>query len=94
MGLAPTRDVTLALIKAMGEEGLRRDWSISGCPNSCSQPQLAEVGIVTVKSVKGDDGERRPLFDLYRREEEGRLGVPVRQGLPLDDLVAEVRRLG
>ena len=94
MGLAPTRDVTLALIKAMGEEGLRRDWSISGCPNSCSQPQLAEVGIVTVRSVKGDDGERRPLFDLYRRGEEGRLGVPVRQGLTLDDLVAEVRRIG
>ncbi|AJE04141.1 nitrite/sulfite reductase [Geobacter pickeringii] len=94
MGLAPTRDVALALVAAMGDEGLRRDWSISGCPNSCSQPQLAEVGIVTVKSIKGDDGERHPLFDLYRRGDADRLGTPALQGLTLDDLTAEIRRIG
>lgn len=94
MGLVPTRDVALAAINAMGEAGLGREWSISGCPNSCSQPQLAAVGIVTVKSVKGDDGERHPLFDLLRREGTDQFGVAVQQGLSLDELLDEVRRIG
>ena len=49
------------------------------------------VGIVTAKSVKGEDGQRRPLFDLYRREDDGSLGVVVGSGLELEELVAAVR---
>lgn len=91
MGLAPTRDVARAVIGAMNDDAAALRWSISGCPNSCSQPQLARVGIVTAKSVKGEDGQRRPLFDLYRREDDGSLGVLVGSGLELEELVAAVR---
>lgn len=91
MGLAPTRDMARAVIEAMGDDAAALRWSISGCPNSCSQPQLAQAGIVTVKSVKEDDGQRRPLFDIYRREENDGLGTVVRSGINLEELMAYVR---
>lgn len=93
MGLAPTRDVAPAVVEAMGEAGEHLSWSISGCPNSCSQPQLADVGIVTVKSVKDDQGERYPLFDVYRRYGTGGFGVVVRSGIGYDELLEAVREL-
>jgi len=66
---------------------------VSGCPNSCPQPQLADVGIMTGKLVKAEDGSRMPLFDLYRRSGDG-LGTPVATSLDLERLLAEVARLG
>lgn len=94
MGLAPTRDAAREVIGAMGAAGERLSWSISGCPNSCSHPQLADVGIVTVKSVKDDQGERHPLFDLYRRYGTEGFGVVVRAGIGYDELLEAVRELG
>lgn len=93
LGLALTRDVAQEVIAALGETGRRFTWAISGCPNSCAQPQLADVGILAVKSLKGEDGVRRPLFDLYRREDSG-FGRAVRQGLPLPELLQAVADLG
>ncbi len=93
MGLAPTRDVARALIGALGEAGEDLSWSISGCPNSCSHPQLADVGIVTVKSVKDEAGERHPLFDLYRRYGTEGFGVVVRAGIGYDELLEAVREI-
>ncbi len=93
MGLAPLRDVARELIGAMGEQARLLTWAISGCPNSCSQPQLADYGVLTVKKVAGEDGERRPLFDLLRREGEG-FGEPVLQGAGIEELLAAVRELG
>jgi sulfite reductase beta subunit-like hemoprotein len=89
LGLAPTRDVARDVLAAMGSAGEGLTWAISGCPNSCSQPQLAQMGIVTTRFVAGDDGERRPLFDLYRRQGGG-LGTAVERGLDLDGLVRMV----
>lgn len=94
MGLAPTRDVARQVIGALGEAGESLSWSVAGCPNSCSHPQLADVGIVTVKSVKDDEGERHPLFDLYRRYGTGGFGVVVRAGIGYDELLEAVRELG
>ncbi len=91
LGLAPTRDIARQLIAGMDETGKDLTWAISGCPNSCSQPQLADCGIVTVKTTPGPDGTRRPLFDLYRRQGEG-LGTPVRQGLKLEELLSVVKK--
>lgn len=93
LGLAPTRDVAREVIAAMGPALRSLDWAISGCGNSCAQPQLADVGILAVKSVKGEDGTRRPLFDLYRREGEG-FAHPVRRGLSLSGLLQAVADLG
>ena len=93
MGLAPTRDVARELAAALGAAGERLSWSISGCPNSCSHPQLADVGIVTVKSVKDEQGERHPRFDLYRRHGNDGFGVVVRAGISHDELLEAVREL-
>ncbi|HEY6006942.1 MAG TPA: nitrite/sulfite reductase, partial [Geobacteraceae bacterium] len=93
LGLAPTRDVARELLAAMGTTAEGRSWAIAGCPNSCSQPQLAEVGILTTKLVKESDGERRPRFDLYRRTDAG-FGMLERQGLDLGELLQVVTAAG
>lgn len=67
MGLSATRDVAKQIITVAEESTSSKSWAISGCRNSCSQPQLADYGIVTSKLASGDNGERIPLFDLYQR---------------------------
>jgi sulfite reductase beta subunit-like hemoprotein len=93
MGLAPTRDVARQLLAALGPQARTLTWAISGCPNSCSQPQLADVGIMTSRRVKAEDGSRTPRFDLYRRSGDG-LGTAVASGLDLTGLLQEIDRLG
>lgn len=93
MGLAPTRDVARQVIAALGPVAGRARWAISGCPNSCSQPQIADFGIVASSLVKEDDGGRSPRFDLYRNDGEG-LGSMIRGSLTVSDLVSAVRLLG
>ena len=68
MGLAPTRDIARSITAAVNKTTRSSIWAISGCLNSCSQPQLADFGIVTKKLKTADDGEKQPLFDLYRRD--------------------------
>jgi sulfite reductase beta subunit-like hemoprotein len=94
VGLAPTRDIARTVIETMEPEGARLSWAVAGCPNSCSQPQLAETGIVAARVDKEMDGERRPLFDLYRRREGEAFGSPVRQGITLDELLRYVGAIG
>lgn len=93
MGLAPTRDVAREVIAVLGEHGRTLAWAISGCPNSCSQPQLADVGIISGKLVRNEDGSRAPRFDLSRREGEG-LGEVRATGLDLESLLGEIAGLG
>lgn len=92
VGLTPTRDVTKSILQAMGEKGKKSTWAISGCPNSCTQPQLADYGVISSRLVKGEDGERTPRFDLYRLEDEG-FGTMVEEALDMEGLLAAVRRL-
>jgi sulfite reductase (ferredoxin) len=93
MGLAPTRDIARQVLGQLGPAGRRLTFAVSGCPNSCPQPQLADVGILTSRLAKGEDGARSPRFDLYRRHGEG-LGEATASGLELAELLAEVRQLG
>lgn len=93
MGLAPTRDLARRLPAALGPQGRRLSWAISGCPNSCAQPQLAEVGILVSKAVKEASGERQPRFNLLRRSGEG-LGTPIATDLGLEELWQAVAALG
>ena len=65
-------------------------WALSGCANSCSQPQLADYGIVSAKLAAGEAGEKMPLFDLYQRSNAG-LGEKVRERLTLEELTDLVR---
>ena len=89
MGLAPTRDVARKLSGAISAAGSRLSWAISGCPNSCSQPQLADVGIVSSRLTTSESGDKVPLFDLYRRSGNG-LGGRVHERLTLAELLTEV----
>lgn len=93
MGLAPTRDLARQVIAALGPAAKQLSWAISGCPNSCSQPQLADTGIVTSKLVKADDGSRNPRFDLYRRTGDT-LGTAISTGLNQEALLTAISDLG
>jgi sulfite reductase beta subunit-like hemoprotein len=66
--------------------------AISGCPNSCAQPQLADFGIIAGKKVKNAEGEREPRYDLYRREAEG-LGQKIAEQLTQAELLEALERL-
>jgi len=93
MGLTATRDVAQGLLAHIGEQGQKLSWAISGCPNSCTQPQLANVGIVCTTLTKEEDGERTPRFDLYRLGNGG-LGAAVGRALTLNELYAKASEIG
>ncbi len=93
LGLAPTRDLARELIGRMGPKAVAREWAISGCPNSCSQPQLAQVGVVCATLAREDNGRRKPRFDLWRRDRAG-FGTRVLQGVSRGELFAAVAELG
>jgi sulfite reductase beta subunit-like hemoprotein len=89
MGLSPTRHIARQVLERLTPEGRRLTWAISGCGNSCSQPQLADVGIVTSRLTTADDGGKEPRFTLLRRSGPG-LGTAVAEGLSLQQLLQEV----
>lgn len=93
VGLSPTRDVARAVIDSMGPSARALTWAISGCHNSCTQPQLADVGILSSSLEKDASGERSPRFDVYRLSSEG-LGTAAELSLTLDELCRKVREMG
>ena len=93
MGLVLPRDTAAKILDAMGPEAEKLSWAISGCGNSCSQPQLAEQGIVVSKLVTEDEGQRSPRFDLYQLQEQG-FGKKIKETLTLEELLAAVGRIG
>jgi len=92
LGLAPTREVAEALLGRMGAQGERLSWAISGCPNSCAQPQLTQAGIIATRLVAEGEG-RAPRFDLYRAG-DAPFAQPVRQGLNFEELLEAVALMG
>jgi ferredoxin-nitrite reductase len=92
VALSAAREVAKTLGNVMSATGRTLEWAISGCPNSCTQPQLADVGIVTAALVKDEHGERTPRFDLYRAGEQP-FGTVVHQGLTLEQLCEVVENL-
>jgi len=88
VGLAPTRDIAASLVDSLGPAGMKLQWAISGCPNSCAQPQLADGGVIVSRLLPGEGGEKEPLFDLYRRSGPG-FGERVAERLTLAELLAQ-----
>lgn len=93
MGLAPTRDIASAIIERMGPAAELLTWAISGCSNSCAQPQLAEAGVIVSRLAPDAQGGREPLFDFYRGGDEVP-SEPAEKALTLDELLTLVDRLG
>jgi sulfite reductase beta subunit-like hemoprotein len=85
MGLSPTRDVAKSIIATLPNNKQGATWAISGCPNSCSQPQLADYGIIARKLIKDHEGSRSPRYDLVRRTGKG-LGEIKASGLNQEEL--------
>lgn len=91
MGLCATRDLARSLRETFDDRLDGRSLAISGCANSCAQPQLAEFGILASKLQR--EGEQRiPLFDLYRRSGDG-LGEAIATGLTEAQLLARLEEL-
>jgi len=93
MGLVATRDAARLTIAAMTASSRELTWAISGCQNSCSQPQLAQVGIRSNKQVMEEDGQRTPRFDLLQKKDSAGLGETVHENLTLEELQKIVNRL-
>jgi len=88
--LIETKNRAVALIRELEAElevsrSVRIHWT--GCPNSCGQPQVADIGLMGTKVRK--DGKTVEGVDLYMGGKVGKhaeLGTCVRKSIPCDDL--------
>lgn len=95
--LIETKNRALAMVKELESElefsqPVRIHWT--GCPNSCGQPQVADVGLMGTKTRK--DGKAVEGVDLFmggKVGKEAQLGTCVQKGIPCDDLKPVLRDL-
>ncbi|MBR8831040.1 MAG: Sulfite reductase [ferredoxin] [Chroococcopsis gigantea SAG 12.99] len=88
--LIETKSRATSLMRELSQEldipnSVRIHWT--GCPNSCGQPQVADIGLMGTKTRK--DGKTVEGVDLYRGGKVGKdahLGTCVQKGIPCDDL--------
>jgi ferredoxin-nitrite reductase len=90
MGLTATRDVAREILAQINGRGRNLSWALTGCPNSCTQPQLADVGIIATRLAADADEQKTPRFDVYRRSGAG-LGQRVHEGLTREELTTFVQ---
>jgi ferredoxin-nitrite reductase len=95
--LIETKNRALAMVKELETElafpnPVRIHWT--GCPNSCGQPQVADIGFIGTKVRK--DGKTVEGVDIYMGGKVGKdaqLGTCVTKGVPCDDLKPVLRSL-
>ncbi len=95
--LIETKNRALALIGELEAEldspsTVRIHWT--GCPNSCGQPQVADIGLMGTKVRK--DGKTVEGVDIYMGGKVGKdavLGTCVTKGIPCSDLKPVLRDL-
>lgn len=95
--LIETKNRALAIAKALDEQveltrPVRIHWT--GCPNSCGQPQVADIGLMGTKARK--DGKAVDGVDLYMGGKVGKdahLGTCVQKGIACDDVTLMLRNL-
>ncbi|MBE9129294.1 MULTISPECIES: ferredoxin--nitrite reductase [unclassified Coleofasciculus] len=95
--LIETKNRALAIIKSLEAElemprPVRIHWT--GCPNSCGQPQVADIGLMGTKTRK--DGKAVEGVDIYMGGKVGKdaqLGTCVQKGIACDDLLPVLRNL-
>jgi ferredoxin-nitrite reductase len=66
-------------------KSVRIHWT--GCPNSCGQPQVADIGLMGAKAKK--DGKMVEAVDIFMGGTVGKdakLGEKVMKGIPIEDL--------
>ncbi len=95
--LIETKNRALKMIRELEAEleipeRVRIHWT--GCPNSCGQPQVADIGLMGTKVRK--DGKTTEGVDLYMGGKVGKdahLGNCVQKGIACDDLPEFLRNL-
>ena len=95
--LVETKQRALALARELDAEletprPVRIHWT--GCPNSCGQPQVADIGLMGTKTRK--DGKTVEGVDIYMGGKVGKdaqLGSCIKKGIPCADLKAVLRDL-
>ncbi len=95
--LVETKQRAVALIDQLEAElclskPVRIHWT--GCPNSCGQPQVADIGLMGTKVRK--DGKTVEGVDIYMGGKVGKdaqLGSCVMKGIPCSDLKSVLRDL-
>ncbi|MEM6751804.1 MAG: ferredoxin--nitrite reductase [Cyanobacteria bacterium P01_C01_bin.38] len=95
--LVETKSRASALAKQLDAEleipkSVRIHWT--GCPNSCGQPQVADIGLMGTKVRK--DGKTVEGVDLYMGGKVGKdaqLGNCVQKGIPCDELNTVLRSI-
>ncbi|QUS61158.1 ferredoxin--nitrite reductase [Synechocystis sp. PCC 7338] len=88
--LIETKNRALAMVEALEKEltvpsPVRIHWT--GCPNSCGQPQVADIGLMGTKVRK--DGKTVDGADVYLGGKVGKdahLGICVHKSIPCDEL--------
>ncbi|MBD2777081.1 ferredoxin--nitrite reductase [Iningainema tapete] len=95
--LIETKNRALGIIKALEAElelthPVRIHWT--GCPNSCGQPQVAEIGLMGTKARKnGKPVEGVDIFMGGKVGKDAHLGTCVTKGIPCEDLQPVLREL-
>ena len=92
-----TKNRALAMIKELEQEliqprPVRIHWT--GCPNSCGQPQVADIGFIGTKTRKDD--RTVEAVDIWMGGKVGKdahLGKEVMKKIPCEDLKSVVRDL-
>ncbi|NEP89433.1 MAG: ferredoxin--nitrite reductase [Okeania sp. SIO2C2] len=92
-----TKNRAVAMVKELEAElsmpkPVRIHWT--GCPNSCGQPQVADIGLMGTKARK--DGKMVEGVDLYMGGTVGKdakLGNCVQKGIACEDLKPVLRNL-
>jgi ferredoxin-nitrite reductase len=95
--LIETKNRALAMIRELEAEvtvskPVRIHWT--GCPNSCGQPQVADIGLMGTKTRK--DGKAVDGVDIYmggKVGKEAHLGTCMKKGVACDDLKPVLRDL-
>jgi ferredoxin-nitrite reductase len=88
--LVETKEHALEIAEKVAElvelpRPVRFHWT--GCPNSCGQPQVAEIGFMGTKVRK--DGKTVPAVDLFMGGKVGKdahLGSCIKKGIAIEDL--------
>lgn len=95
--LIETKNRALATIEALAAEltltnPVRIHWT--GCPNSCGQPQVADIGLMGTKARKnGKPVEGVDIFMGGTVGKDAHLGSCVTKGIPCEDLQPVLREL-
>lgn len=95
--LVETKNRALALAQEVETEmdfpqSVRIHWT--GCPNSCGQPQVADIGFIGTKVRK--DGKTVEGVDIYMGGKVGKdaqLGDRIMKGIPCEDLKPVLKTL-